>query len=61
MEPRLKCKSNNKANTSFKVMTLDEKTKILDILRCGISATAVGIIFGWYLKSKSQLTFFSHA
>jgi hypothetical protein len=60
-KPRCKCKSDKKANTRFKAVALDEKIKILDILRGGISAAAVSIIFGWYLKSTFLLKFFSHA
>jgi hypothetical protein len=45
MESKRKCKSDNKVKKSCKVMTLDEKIKILDKLRCGMSAAAVGLTF----------------
>jgi hypothetical protein len=38
-----KCKSDNEAKKSCKVMTLDEKIKILDKLRGGMSAAADGL------------------
>jgi hypothetical protein len=40
-----KYKSDNEANKSCKVMTLDEKIKILDKLRNGMSAAVVGLTF----------------
>jgi hypothetical protein len=43
MESKRKCNSDNEAKKSCKVMTLDEKIKILDKLRGGMSATAVGL------------------
>jgi phage gp16-like protein len=43
MESKRKCKRDNEAKTSCKVMALDEKIKILDKLRCGMSAVAVGL------------------
>jgi hypothetical protein len=45
MESNGKCKSDNNTKKSFKVITLDEKIKILDKLRGGISAAAVGLTF----------------
>jgi hypothetical protein len=45
MESKRKCKSENKAKKSCKVMRVDEKIKILDKLRGGMSASAVGLIF----------------
>jgi hypothetical protein len=45
MELKRKCKSDNKAKTSCKVMTLDEKIKILDKSRGGMSAAPVGLTF----------------
>jgi hypothetical protein len=40
-----KYKSHNEANKSGKVVNLNEKIKILDKLRGGMSAEAVGITF----------------
>jgi hypothetical protein len=45
MESKRKCKSDIKSNKSCKVMTLDEKIKILGKLRGGMSAAAVGLTF----------------
>jgi hypothetical protein len=45
METKRKCKSDNEVKKSCKVMTLDEKIKILDKLRGGMSAAAVGLTF----------------
>jgi hypothetical protein len=45
MESKRKCKSDNKAKKSCKVIALDEKVKILDKLRCGMSAAAVDLTF----------------
>jgi hypothetical protein len=45
MESKRKCKNDNEANKSCKVMTLDEKIKIPDKLRGGLSAAAVGLTF----------------
>jgi hypothetical protein len=41
-------------------MILDEKIKILDKLRGGISAAAVGLTFRWYfiLESNFRLIFY---
>jgi hypothetical protein len=44
-ESNRKCKSYNEAKKSCKVMTVDEKIKILDKLRGGMSAAAVGLTF----------------
>jgi hypothetical protein len=52
-----KCKSDNEANKSCKVMTLDEKIKILDKLRGGMSAAAVGLTFRWHFILKYYFTF----
>jgi hypothetical protein len=41
MTSKRKCKSDNGAKKSCKVMTLDDKIKILDKLRGGMSAAAV--------------------
>jgi hypothetical protein len=41
MESKRKCKSDNEAKKSCKVMTLDEEIKIVDKLRGGMSAAAV--------------------
>jgi hypothetical protein len=46
MKSKRKCKSDNGAKTSCKVMTLDEKIKILDELPDDKSTAAVGLIFG---------------
>jgi phage gp16-like protein len=45
MESKHEYKSDNEAKISCKVMTLDEKIKILDKLRGGMSVAAVGLIF----------------
>jgi hypothetical protein len=45
MESKHKYKSDNEAKKSCKVMTLDEKIQILDKLRGGMSAGAVGPTF----------------
>jgi hypothetical protein len=45
MGSKRKCKSDTEAKKSCKVMTLDEKIKILDKLRGGMSAAAVGLTF----------------
>jgi hypothetical protein len=42
-EPKRKCKSDNEAKKSCKVIIIDEKIKILDKLRRGMSAAAVGL------------------
>jgi hypothetical protein len=44
MEQKRKCKGDNEAKKSCNVMTLNEKIKILDKLRGGMSAAAVGLI-----------------
>jgi hypothetical protein len=44
-ESKRKCKSDNEVKKSCKVMTLDEKIKILDKLRGGMSTAAVGLTF----------------
>jgi phage gp16-like protein len=44
-EMKTKCKSDNETKISCKVMTLDEKIKILDKLGGGVSAAAVGLTF----------------
>jgi hypothetical protein len=44
-ESKRKCKSDNEAKKSCKVMTLDGKIKILDKLRGGMRAAAVGLTF----------------
>jgi hypothetical protein len=45
MKSKRKCKSDNEAKKSFKVMVPDEKIKILDKLRGGMSAAVVGLAF----------------
>jgi hypothetical protein len=50
MESKCKHKSDNEANKSFKVMTPDEKIKILDKLCSGMSAAAVGLTLIFYFK-----------
>jgi hypothetical protein len=45
MESKRKCKSDNEVKETCKVMTLDEKIKILDKLRGGMCAAAVGLAF----------------
>jgi hypothetical protein len=45
MESKSKCKSSNEGKKSCKVMTLDDKIKILDKLRGGMSAAAVALAF----------------
>jgi hypothetical protein len=44
-ESECKCKSDNEAKKSCKVVTLDEKIKILDKFRRGMSAAAVSLTF----------------
>jgi hypothetical protein len=48
MESKRKCKSDNTAEKSCKVMTLDEEILILGKLRGGMSTAAVGITFRSY-------------
>jgi hypothetical protein len=48
VESKRRCKSGFEAKRSCKVMTLDEKIKILDKLRGGMSAAAVDLTFRWY-------------
>jgi hypothetical protein len=48
MESKRKCKSDNEAENSCKVMTLDEKINILDKLRGGMSTAAVSLTFSCY-------------
>jgi hypothetical protein len=55
MESKLKCKTDNKAK-SCEGMTLDEKIKILDKLRSGMSASAVGLTFRIYFIFLSNFT-----
>jgi hypothetical protein len=43
MELKRKCEGDNEAEKSLKVMTPDEKIKILDKLRGGMRAAAVGL------------------
>jgi hypothetical protein len=45
MESKRKSKSDNETKKSCKVVTLDEKIKILDTLCGGMSAAAVGLTF----------------
>jgi hypothetical protein len=45
MESKRKCKSDNEAKKSCKVMTLDEKIKILDKFRGVMRAATVGLTF----------------
>jgi hypothetical protein len=45
MESKRKYKSDNEARKSCKVITLDEKIKILNKYRGGMSASAVGQTF----------------
>jgi hypothetical protein len=45
MESKRKYKGGNEAKKSCKVIILDEKIKILDKLRGGMSAAAVGLTF----------------
>jgi hypothetical protein len=42
MESKRKCKHDNEAKKSFRVMALDEKIKILYKLHGGMSSAAVG-------------------
>jgi hypothetical protein len=60
MEPKRKCKTDNEANKSCKVMALDDKIKILGKLRGGMSAAAVGLTSRSYfiLKSNFPLIFY---
>jgi hypothetical protein len=45
MESKQKCKSDNEATNSLKVMTLDEKIKILDKLRRVMSTAGAHLTF----------------
>jgi hypothetical protein len=54
MESKRKCKSHNEAKKSCKVVAVDEKIKILDKLRGGMSAAAVDLTFRWYVILKSN-------
>jgi hypothetical protein len=45
VESKSRYKSDNEVNKSCKVMTLDDKIKVLDKLRGGMSAAAVGLTF----------------
>jgi hypothetical protein len=45
MESKCKYKSDSEAKKSCEVITLDQKIKILDKLRGGMSAAAVGPTF----------------
>jgi hypothetical protein len=45
VESKSKCKSDNVATDSCKAMTLDGKVNILDMLRGGLCAAAVGLTF----------------
>jgi hypothetical protein len=57
LESKRKCKIENVAKKSCKVVTLDEKIKILDELRGGMSAAAVGLTFRSYFILKSNFPF----
>jgi hypothetical protein len=54
MGSKRKCKSDNETKKSCKVMALDEKIKILDKLRPGMSAAAVGLTFRRYFILMSN-------
>jgi hypothetical protein len=56
MESKCKGESDVEANKSCKVMTLDDKIKILDKLRGGVRATAAGLTFRGYFILKSNFT-----
>jgi hypothetical protein len=45
MESKCKCKRDNEAKKSCKIMILDEKTNILNELHGDMSAAAVGLTF----------------
>jgi hypothetical protein len=45
MESKRKCKSDNEAKKSCKVMALDEKIQILETLHGGMKAAAIGLTF----------------
>jgi hypothetical protein len=45
MESERKCTSDYEAKKSCKIMTLDEKIKIVDELRGGMSTAAVSLTF----------------
>jgi hypothetical protein len=45
MESKCKCKSDNETKKGCKVMSLDEKIVILDTMRGGVCAAAVGLTF----------------
>jgi hypothetical protein len=56
-ETKCKCKSDNEANKSYKVMGLNEKINILHKLLGGVYAATVCLIFRWYLNFKSNFPF----
>jgi hypothetical protein len=45
MESKRKCKNDSKTKRSCKVMTVDEKIKILDKLHGGMSVVALDLTF----------------
>jgi hypothetical protein len=54
-ESKRECKSDNEAKKSCTFMTLDEKIKMIDKLRGGMCAVAVGLTLVWYFNLKSDL------
>jgi hypothetical protein len=58
-ESKCECESDNEEKKSCKVMAVDKKIKLLDKLRGGMRAAAVGLTFRSYfiLKSKFPLIF----
>jgi hypothetical protein len=53
MDSKCKCKHDSEAKKSCKIMTLDEKLKILDKLCGSMNAAAVGLTFRLYFILKS--------
>jgi hypothetical protein len=60
MESKHKCRSDNEAKKSCKVMTLDEKIQILDKLCGGMSAAAAGLTFHSYFTLNFNLVLIFH-
>jgi hypothetical protein len=55
MVSKRRCRGDKDAKKSCKVTTRDEKIKIIDKLRGGMCAVAVGLTLRWYFNLKSDL------
>jgi hypothetical protein len=60
IESKRKSKIDNEAKRRCKVVTIDEKIKILDKLVGGMSASDVGLTFCWYFILKSNFPLISY-